>query len=108
MKKEVLGLEKETAIYQPLNDFVLVRRLESETEKGGIFIPEKARERSQKATVVAIGEGRIVNGNMFPINLAIGDEVLITKHGGMDINLDGENFVLVRAAEIYMKKPCGQ
>ena len=90
--------------YVPLNDFVLVRRLEDgETIVGNIVLPESAKTKSNKGEVLAFGPGRIVGDQVMPIGVERGDVVLFTKYGGTDTEIDGEKLLIVRGAEIYLK-----
>lgn len=86
----------------PLADRVLVSRTEpEEITRGGLAIPEKYRDATQEALVVAVGEGRISDdGKVFPVAVKVGDRVLLAKYGGTDIMLDGEEFVILREEEI--------
>jgi chaperonin GroES len=90
--------------YVPLNDFVLVRRLEDgETVVGGIVLPESAKTKSNKGEVLAFGPGRIVGDTIIPIGVERGDVVLFTRYGGTDTEIDGEKLLILRGAEIYLK-----
>lgn len=90
--------------YVPLNDFVLVRRLEEgETQVGGIVLPESAKTKSNKGEVLAFGPGRIVGDAIVPIGVQRGDVVLFTRYGGTDTEIDGEKLIILRGAEIYLK-----
>ena len=90
--------------YVPLNDFVLVRRLEDgETVVGGIVLPESAKTKSNKGEVLAFGPGRIVGDQVIPIGVERGDVVLFTRYGGTDTEIDGEKLLILRGAEIYLK-----
>jgi chaperonin GroES len=96
---------------EPMNDFVLVQRIvDAEVVKvGDIFLKDEAtfvaptapRKKSDKAKVIAVGEGRIIGGSLVPINLQLGDTVFITKYGGTDVNIEDVEYVLVRCGEIY-------
>lgn len=90
--------------YQPLNDYVLLKRIEEGvTEIRGIVIPDSAQKKNNKAEVIAVGEGRVIGERLVPIDLEIGDVVLFTRYGGTDTELDDEDYILVRAAEVYLK-----
>jgi chaperonin GroES len=99
---EMQVMEKVKTQLKPLNDFVLVRRLDEE-ESEVIAAPQIAKQKSDKGIVVAVGEGRFVGERIYPIDLQPGDLVFITKHGGMDVKVDGEELVLIRAGEVYGK-----
>jgi chaperonin GroES len=87
---------------RPLHDRVLLRRLEEkEVVKGGIIIPDTAKEKPQEAEVIAVGPGKLdENGKRMPIDVKKGDRVLIGKYSGNDIKMDDEEFVIVREDEI--------
>ena len=89
----------------PLHDRVLVKRLEAEeTTKGGIIIPDTAKEKPQEAQVIAVGKGRgTEDGKVVPLDVKIGDKVLIGKFSGTEVNIDGEEHVIVREEEILAK-----
>src|SRR5947199_130472 len=77
---------------RPLHDRLLVRRIEeSETAKGGIIIPDTAKEKPQKGEVLAIGNGKILeNGTKLPLDVKVGNKILFGKYTGTDIKIDGE------------------
>ncbi|MGC8917136.1 MAG: co-chaperone GroES [Thermoanaerobaculum sp.] len=87
---------------RPLNDRVLLRRIEpEEVVKGGIIIPDTAKEKPQEAEVIAVGPGRLDdNGKRVPIEVKKGDRVLIGKYSGTDIKIGDEEYVIVREDEI--------
>ncbi len=87
---------------QPLGDRVLVKQTEEKEQvKGGIIIPDAAKEKSQEAEVVAIGSGRLAdNGTRVPFEVKVGDKVLISKYGGTEVSLGDEKFVLLREDDI--------
>ena len=87
---------------RPLHDRVLVKRLEVEEEvRGGIIIPDTAKEKPQEAEVVAVGPGKLQDdGDRQPMDVNDGDRVLIGKYSGSDIKIDGENYVILREDEI--------
>ncbi len=89
----------------PLHDRVLVKRLEAEeTTKGGIIIPDTAKEKPQEAEVIAVGKGRVSeDGKVLPLEVKKGDKVLIGKFSGTEVNIDGEEHVIVREEEILAK-----
>lgn len=86
--------------YEMMNDNVLCKRI-SEDKRGSIVLPSTAQ--SDKAVVVAVGEGRIIGNTLVPINLHPGQEVLITGFG-KDVTIDGVDYVIVRSAEVDMRK----
>jgi chaperonin GroES len=88
---------------QPIGDRILVKRVEEDTtSKGGIIIPDSAKEKPMTAEVIAIGPGeRQKNGERRPMSVSVGDTVLLGKFGGTEVTVDGEDVVLVREDEIY-------
>ncbi|HMP89869.1 MAG TPA: co-chaperone GroES [Kiritimatiellia bacterium] len=87
---------------QPLGDRVLVEPLkEGEQNKGGIIIPDTAKEKPQQGTVIAIGTGKLDDkGNKIPFNVKKGDKVLMPKYGGTEVKLDGKEYQIVREEDI--------
>ena len=87
---------------KPLSDRVLLKRVEpAETMKGGIIIPDTAKEKPMEAEVVAAGEGKFDdNGKRVPMSVKAGDKVLIGKYSGTEVKLDGVDHVIVREDEI--------
>jgi chaperonin GroES len=92
---------------RPLHDRVLVRRLEEkETAKGGIIIPDTAREKPQEGEVLAVGNGRVLeNGTKVPLELKAGDKILFGKYSGTDIKIDGEEVLILREDEVLAVLP---
>jgi len=88
----------------PLHDRVLVRRLEEkETVKGGIIIPDSAKEKPQEGEVVAVGNGRREKGELIPLDVKPGDRILFGKYSGNDIKIDDEEFLILKEDEILAK-----
>jgi chaperonin GroES len=89
----------------PLHDRVLVKRLEAEdTTKGGIIIPDTAKEKPQEAQVIAVGKGRVnEDGKVVPLDVKKGDKVLIGKFSGTEVTIEGEEHVILREEEILAK-----
>ena len=87
---------------RPLNDRVLVKRLEEEEKtKGGIIIPDSAKEKPAEGEVVAVGPGRLDDkGKRVPVELKVGDRVLFSKYGGTDVKLDGQDYLIMREDDI--------
>lgn len=87
---------------KPLGDRVLVKQSEEKEQiKGGIIIPDAAKEKSQEAVVVAVGTGKLDNnGKRIPFEVKEGDHVLISKYGGTEVNIGDEKFVLLREDDI--------
>lgn len=87
---------------RPLHDRVVVKRIEQgEQIRGGIIIPDTAKEKPQEAEVVAVGPGKLNDeGKRMPIDVKSGDRVLIGKYSGSEIKIDGEELVILREDEI--------
>jgi len=87
---------------RPLRDRILVKRVEEQEQRiGGIIIPDTAKEKPQTAVVVAVGKGRVNDkGDVFPLDVKVGDHVLLGKYAGTEIKLDGEDFLIVREDEL--------
>ncbi|HXE90415.1 MAG TPA: co-chaperone GroES [Terriglobales bacterium] len=86
----------------PLHDRILVRRVEEqETVRGGIIIPDTAKEKPQEGEVIAVGKGKSnEEGKVFPLDVKPGDRVLFGKYAGTEIKIDGEEFVIMREEEV--------
>jgi chaperonin GroES len=88
----------------PLHDRVLVRRLEEkETAKGGIIIPDTAKEKPQEGEVMAVGAGKIEKGKRVPPDVKVGDRILFGKYTGNDILVDDQEYLILREEEILAK-----
>jgi chaperonin GroES len=89
----------------PLHDRVLLKRLEEkETVKGGIIIPDTAKEKPQEAEVIAVGKGRVAeDGKVIPLDIKKGDKVLIGKFSGTEVTINDEEHIIVREEEILAK-----
>ena len=88
----------------PLHDRVLVRRLEEkETAKGGIIITDTAKEKPQEGEVMAVGAGKIEKGKRVPLDVKAGDRILFGKYTGNDIQIDDQEFLILREDEILAK-----
>lgn len=87
---------------RPLHDRVLLKRIdEKESVKGGIIIPDTAKEKPQEAVVVAVGNGKILeNGTKLKLELKEGDHVLFGKYSGSEIKVDGEEYLIVREDDV--------
>jgi chaperonin GroES len=87
---------------RPLGDRVLVKPLdEKEVKKGGIIIPDTAKEKPQEGEVVALGTGKLDDeGKKIEFTVKKGDKVLISKYGGTEIKVDGENYLIMREDDI--------
>ena len=87
---------------RPLHDRLLVRRIEEkETVKGGIIIPDTAKEKHQEGEVLAVGNGKILdNGTKVALDVKVGDKILFGKYSGTDIKIDGEEVLILREDEV--------
>ena len=87
---------------RPLHDRVVIKRIEEqETVRGGIIIPDSAKEKPQEAEVVAVGTGkRNEAGQIFPLEVKAGDRILFGKYSGTEIKLDGDEYLILREDEI--------
>ena len=87
---------------RPLGDRVLVKRIEEEEKtKGGIIIPDTAKEKPQEGRVMAVGSGKTLeDGKLVPLEVKTGDKVLFGKYSGNDIKLEGEEHLIVRESDI--------
>ena len=87
---------------KPLRDRVIVRRLgEEEKTKGGIIIPDTAKEKPQEGEVVAVGTGKVLeDGKVVPLEIKKGDRVLFGKYSGTEVKVDGEELLMMREEDI--------
>jgi chaperonin GroES len=87
---------------RPLHDRLLVRRIEEkETVKGGIIIPDTAKEKPQEGEVLAVGNGKILdNGTKVALDVKVGDKILFGKYSGTDIKIDGKEVLILREDEV--------
>ncbi len=87
---------------RPLHDRLLVQRIEEkETVKGGIIIPDTAKEKPQEGKVIAAGNGKILeNGQKLTLDVKVGDKILFGKYSGTDIKIDGEEYLILREDEV--------
>ena len=87
---------------RPLYDRIVVKRIEEqETIRGGIIIPDSAKEKPQEGEVVAVGNGkRLEDGKLVPLELKVGDRILFGKYSGNDIKLDGDEYMIMREDEV--------
>ena len=88
----------------PLHDRVLVRRLEEKEQvKGGIIIPDTAKEKPQEGEIIAVGAGRIEKGERIPLDVKAGDRVLFGKYSGNEIRVDDQEYLILKEDEILAK-----
>lgn len=87
---------------RPLNDRILVKRMAGEeVSKGGIIIPDSAKEKPAEGQIIAVGPGKLnEKGERVAMDVKVGDNVLFSKYGGTDIKLDGEDYLIMREDDI--------
>jgi len=88
---------------KPLQDRVLIKRVEEETKtKGGIIIPDSAKEKPIEGKVIAVGKGKLLeNGTRQPMDVKEGDRILFGKYSGTELKVEGEDFLMLREDEIH-------
>jgi len=88
--------------FRPLHDRVVVKRLEGEEKtKGGILIPDTAKEKPQEGKVIAVGPGgRDESGRLTPLDVKVGDRVLFGKWSGTEVKIDGEDLLIMKESDI--------
>jgi len=91
---------------KPLADRVVVKPIEGERmSKGGIVLPDTAKEKPQEGKVIAVGEGRLSeDGKRLPMDVKVGDIVIYAKYGGTEIKIEDEEFMILRESDILAKK----
>src|SRR5262245_49817680 len=89
---------------RPLHDRLIVRRIEEkESVKGGIIIPDTAKEKPQEGEVIAVGNGKLLdNGTKVPMDVKVGDKILFGKYSGTDIKIDGQEYLILREDEVQI------
>lgn len=87
---------------RPLRDRIIVRRIEEQEQvRGGIYIPDTAKEKPQEGEVIAVGNGRILdNGSKVELDVKAGDRVLFGKYAGTEIKLDGDEYLILREDDV--------
>ena len=87
---------------RPLNDRVLIKRIEAETKTaGGLFLPDTAKEKPQQGKIIAAGKGKVNDdGKLTPLDVKVGDRILFGKYSGSEIKLDGEEHLIMREEDI--------
>ncbi len=90
---------------KPLDDRIVIRPVDAEeTTAGGIVLPDAAKEKPQRGKVLAVGPGRLLeSGDRVAISVTLGDEVLFSKYGGTDIEVDGQEVKILRESDILAK-----
>jgi len=88
--------------FTPLHDRILVRRVEeADTTRGGIIIPDSAKDKPQEGEVISTGKGKInEEGKVRPLDVKDGDRILFGKYSGTEIKIDGEDFIIMREEEV--------
>ena len=86
----------------PLHDRIVVRRVEeAETTRGGIIIPDSAKDKPQEGEVIAVGRGKSNDeGKVFPLDVKVADRILFGKYAGTEIKIDGQEFLIMREEEV--------
>jgi chaperonin GroES len=85
----------------PLADRVVIRALEeTETMRGGLYIPDTAKEKPQQGEVIAVGPGRFEKDKRVPMDVKVGDRVLYGKYSGTEVTLDGEQYLILRESDV--------
>ncbi len=86
---------------RPLHDRVIVKRIEEEEKsKGGVIIPDTAKEKPQEGRIISAGPGRHEDGNLIPLDVKAGDRIMFSKYAGTEINLNGEEHLIMREDDI--------
>jgi chaperonin GroES len=87
---------------RPLQDRVIVKRLEEEEKtKGGIIIPDTAKEKPQEGKVIAVGKGKVTeDGKVIPLDVKVGDRILFGKYSGTEVKIEGEEHLIMREEDI--------
>ena len=85
----------------PLADRVVIRALEeSEQMRGGLYIPDTAKEKPQQGEIIAVGPGKYEDGKLVPMGVKVGDKVLYGKYSGTEVTLDNEQYLILREADV--------
>ena len=89
---------------KPLGDRILVRAIEGEeVTASGLVLPDTAKEKPQRGTVLAVGDGRYEDGKRIPLDVAEGDEVVYSKYGGTEVKVEGEDLLILRESDVLAK-----
>lgn len=89
---------------KPIGDRIVVEAAPAETKTAsGIYIPETAQEKPQQGTIVAVGPGKNaeLSGNLIPLSVKVGDQVLYGKYGGTEVTIDGKSYLIMRESDLY-------
>ena len=88
----------------PLHDRILVKRIEEkETMKGGIIVPDTAKEKPQEGEVIAVGAGKLHEGKRIPLDVEVGDRILFGKYSGTEIKIEDEEYLIFREDDVLGK-----
>ncbi len=89
---------------KPLGDRIVIRQIDAEdVTASGIVLPDTAQEKPQRGEVLAVGEGRYDDGVRVPLDLVAGDEVIYSKYGGTEVEIDGEDLLILRESDVLAK-----
>ncbi len=85
----------------PLADRVVIKAIEEvETMRGGLYIPDTAKEKPQQGEIIAVGPGRYEDGKLIPMGVKVGDKVLYGKYSGTEVTVDGDNYLILRESDV--------
>ena len=85
----------------PLADRVVIKAIEeAEQMRGGLYIPDTAKEKPQQGEIIAVGPGRFEDGKLVPMGVKVGDKVLYGKYSGTEVTVDGENYLILRESDV--------
>ncbi|MGI6484790.1 MAG: co-chaperone GroES [Tepidanaerobacteraceae bacterium] len=86
---------------KPLGDRIVIKVLEKEEKtKGGIVLPDTAKEKPQKGEVVAVGSGEIIDGKKVPLEVNVGDKIIFSKYAGTEVKMDDEEYLILRQSDV--------
>jgi chaperonin GroES len=86
---------------KPLGDRIVIKVLEKEEKtKGGIVLPDTAKEKPQKGEVLAVGSGEIIEGKKVPLEVKVGDKIIFSKYSGTEIKIDDEEYLILRQSDV--------
>ncbi len=89
----------------PLSDRVVIKPLDAEEmTASGLYLPDQAKERPHRGTVVAVGPGLVEDGTRVPMQVEVGDEVVYSRYGGTEVTVDGEELVILRESDVLAKQ----
>jgi chaperonin GroES len=93
-------------VLKPLADRVVVKPIQAEEKtKGGIVLPDTAKDKPQEGEIIAVGTGRVLdNGTKLPLEVKVGDKVVYSKYSGSEIKIDGEEYLIIRESDILAVK----